>query len=186
MFPAKLLFRITRASAVLSGIAILLMMLAGAADVIGTNLDVIGLRSQPIPATFEFMGAMMVVTVFLAVSFAQHGRRHIRVELLVRRMPPFWQKAADVLQFALGAMVFGMIARFAWAAAIHGFNVGEYATGIINFPLWPARFVMAFGVTLMTIQCLFDIAGVFSDRFNTRAAGSGDSLDNTDDAEDED
>lgn len=169
MTPGRVLLRITRTSAILSGAAILLMMLAGAADVIGTNLDVVGLRSRPIPATFEFMGAMMVVTVFLATSFAQHKRRHIRVELLVRRMPEFWQKAADIVQYALAACVFGLIARYTWPAAIHAFNVGEYATGLINFPLWPARFVLAFGATLMTIQCLFDMLGVVFKQFRTAA-----------------
>lgn len=136
------------------------MMLAGAADVFGTNLDLIGLTSQPIPATFEFMGAMMVVTVFLAVSFAQHKRRHIRVEVLVKLLPTSLQKVADVIQFALSAAVFIMIAWFTWPAAIHAFNVGEYAPGLIKFPLWPARFVLAFGATLMTVQCLFDMLGV--------------------------
>ena len=172
MSPAKALLTLTRACAILSGIALLLMMLAGAADVFGTNLDVVGLRSRPIPATFEFMGAMMVVTVFLAVSFAQHDRRHIRVELLVRRLPAFWQKSADVLQFALGAILFGLIARYTWPAAIHAFNVGEYATGIINFPLWPARFILAFGVTLMTVQCLFDMLGVRFASFRTTDIGT--------------
>ena len=136
------------------------MMLAGAADVFGTNLDLIGLTSQPIPATFEFMGAMMVVTVFLAVSFAQHKRRHIRVEVLVKLLPTSLQKVADVIQYALSAAVFIMIAWFTWPAAIHAFNVGEYAPGLIKFPLWPARFVLAFGATLMTVQCLFDMLGV--------------------------
>ena len=136
------------------------MMLAGAADVFGTNLDLVGLTSQPIPATFEFMGAMMVVTVFLAVSFAQYKRRHIRVEVLVKLLPTPLQKVADVIQFALSAAVFIMIAWFTWPAAIHAFNVGEYAPGLIKFPLWPARFVLAFGATLMTVQCLFDMLGV--------------------------
>lgn len=136
------------------------MMLAGAADVFGTNLDLIGLTSQPIPATFEFMGAMMVVTVFLAVSFAQHKRRHIRVEVLVKLLPTSLQKVADVIQYALSAAVFVMIAWFTWPAAIHAFSVGEYAPGLIKFPLWPARFVLAFGATLMTVQCLFDMLGV--------------------------
>ncbi len=136
------------------------MMLAGAADVFGTNLDLVGLTSQPIPATFEFMGAMMVVTVFLAVSYAQYKRRHIRVEVLVKLLPTPLQKVADVIQFALSAAVFIMIAWFTWPAAIHAFNVGEYAPGLIKFPLWPARFVLAFGATLMTVQCLFDMLGV--------------------------
>ena len=161
MNPAKILLKFTRTCAILAGIAILLMMLAGAADVFGTNLDVVGLKSRPIPATFEFMGAMMVVTVFLAVSYAQHERRHIRVELVVRRLPEFWRKLSDVLQFGLATILFGLIARFGWLSALHSFNVGEYSTGLINFPLWPARFALAIGVTLMTIQCLFDLLGVY-------------------------
>ena len=130
-------------------------------------MDVIGLRSRPIPATFEFMGAMMVVTVFLAVSFAQHKRRHIRVEVLVKRMPQFMQTVSDVIRHSLSFLVFGLITWATWPAAIHAFNVGEYATGVINFPLWPARFVLAFGASLMTLQCLFDFLGIWFKSFRT-------------------
>lgn len=144
----------------------MLMMLAGAADVIGTNLDIVGLRSRPVPAAFEFMATMMVVTVFLAVSLGQSRRGHIRVEVIVNRLPPALQKAANVLQYVLSALLFGLIARFAWPAAMHSFNVGEYAPGIINFPIWPARFILAFGASLMTLQCLFDLLSVFSSRFD--------------------
>ncbi len=181
MTPARILLRLTRACAILSGVAILLMMIAGAADVFGTNLDVVGLKSRPIPATFEFMGAMMVVTVFLAVSYAQHERQHIRVELLVRRLPLPLQKVADIVQFALAMILFGLIARFAWPVAIHAFNVGEYATGLINFPLWPARFVLAIGVTLMTAQCLFDMLGVMFAPFRIERADPDPSTDTPED-----
>ena len=52
---ARLLLRVNLVCGLLSGVALLLMMIAGAADVIGTNLDIIGLQSRPIPAAFEFM-----------------------------------------------------------------------------------------------------------------------------------
>lgn len=158
--------KINLTCAFLSGVALVLMMLAGAADVIGTNLDIVGLRSRPVPAAFEFMATMMVVTVFLAVSLGQSRRGHIRVEVIVNRLPPALQKAANVLQYVLSALLFGLIARFAWPAAMHSFNVGEYAPGIINFPIWPARFILAFGASLMTLQCLFDLLSVFSSRFD--------------------
>ena len=175
MTPAAALAKITRTCAILSGVAILLMMLAGAADIFGTNLDVIGLRSQPIPATFEFMGAMMVVTVFLAVSYTQHKRGHIRVEVLVKRMPGWMRKVSDILRHLFSVLVFGLIAWCTWPAAIHAFNVGEYATGLVNFPLWPARFVLAFGVTLMTAQCIFDLLGIWFKGFYTPDSDKEDS-----------
>lgn len=161
------LLRINLACAFLSGVALLLMMLAGAADVIGTNLDLVKLPSSPIPAAFEFMATMMVVNVFLAVSLAQARRQHIRVEVLVNRLPRTLQRVTDVVQYLLAVAFFGLIAWFAWPAAVHSFNVGEYAPGLINFPVWPARFILAFGATLAGIQCCFDIVGLFAQRYRS-------------------
>ncbi|MFQ5935889.1 MAG: TRAP transporter small permease subunit [Acidiferrobacterales bacterium] len=164
---AKWLMKLNLGCAFLSGIALLLMMLAGAADVIGTNLDVVGLQSQPVPAAFEFMATMMVVSVFLAVSLAQARRSHIRVEVVVNRLPKGWQTFTEVIQYLLSTVFFALIAWFAWPAAMHSFAVGEYAPGLINFPVWPARFILAFGATLMTVQGVFDVIAVFAKRYQS-------------------
>jgi len=149
-----------------SGVALLLMMVMGAADVIGTNLDIVGIQSQPIPAAFEFMATMMVVTVFLATALGQARRNHIRVEVLVRMLPPGGQRVMDFIQHLLSAGMWGLIAWYGWKSGFHSVSVGEYATGLINFPTWPARLVLPFGATLMTVQCVFDLLAVFSDRFD--------------------
>ena len=43
--------------------------------------------------------------------------------------------------------------------------VGEFAAGLINYPIWPARLTLAWGASLMTVQAMLDLAAVFSDRF---------------------
>ena len=162
------LAKLNRGCALLSGIALLLMMVAGAADVITTNLDLIGLPSLPIPAVFEFMATMMVVNVFLAMAIAQARRSHIRVEVIVNRLPGGARRAADILQHLLATVLFGLIAWFGWAAGAHSVSVGEYAPGIINFPVWPARLILGFGATLMAVQCLLDMLAVIWPRFDAR------------------
>ncbi len=159
------ILRVGRACAFLSGIALLLMMIAGASDVIGTNLDLIGLPSQPVPAAFEFMATMMVVTVFLGTTLAQARRQHIRVEVIVNLLPPGGQRFMEVIQYLLSATMWGLIAWYGWMSGLHSVSVGEYAPGLINFPVWPARLILGFGATLMTLQCLFDIIGVYAPRF---------------------
>lgn len=141
--------------AFMSGIAMLLMMLAGSIDIIGTNVF-----AQPLPAAFEFVATMMVVVVFFALSLAQARKAHIRVEVLYQRMPPFLQFTVDVIQYLLTAVFFGLIAYFGWKAAALGFSQGEYASGIVNFPIWPARFALAIGASLMALQCLIDLIGL--------------------------
>lgn len=163
---ARWILRINLACGLLSGIALLLMMVAGAADVIGTNLDLVGIPSQPIPATFEFMATMMVVTVFLAAALGQARRNHIRVEVLVNMLPPAGQRAMNVLQHILSAGMWALIAWYGWKSGLHSVAVGEYAPGLINFPVWPARLVLGFGATLMALQCVFDLLAVFDRRFD--------------------
>jgi len=150
----------------LSGVALLMMMVMGAADVIGTNLDMVGLQSRPIPAAFEFMATMMVVTVFLATALGQARRNHIRVEVLVNMLPPAGQRILAALRHLLSAVMWGLIAWYGWKSGLHSVSVGEYAPGLINFPVWPARVVLGFGATVMTVQCVFDLLAVFSRRFD--------------------
>lgn len=144
-----------RIFALLSGLCMLLMMMTGTLDIFGTNV-----LAWPVPAAFEFMTAMMVVVVFFALPLAQARKAHIRVEILYEHMPRVLQRVTDVIQYALGAAFFGLIAWFGWISAHEGRLVGEFASGIVNFPIWPARYAMAIGATLMTLQCLVDVAGV--------------------------
>jgi len=163
---ARWLLRINLACGLLSGLALLLMMVAGAADVIGTNLDLVGLPSKPIPATFEFMATMMVVTVFLAAALGQARRNHIRVEVLAKMLPPAGQRLLNMLQHTLSVGMWTLIAWYGWQSGMHSVAVGEYAPGLINFPVWPARLVLGFGATLMALQCVFDLLAVFDRRFD--------------------
>ncbi len=164
----KWLMKVNLACAFLSGIALLLMMVVGAVDVIGTNLDMVGVSSKPVPAAFEFMATMMVVSVFMAVSLGQARRTHIRVELIANMLPPAGQMIANLIRHGLSVAFFMAIAWFGILSAINSFNVGEYTPGIINFPIWPARFFLAAGVSLMTIQCIFDFLAIFWNWFDVK------------------
>jgi TRAP-type C4-dicarboxylate transport system permease small subunit len=165
---SRLMAWVNRACAVLSGIAILAMMVAGAADIIMTNLDIVGLASRPIPGVNEFIGTMMVFSVFLAVSLAQARRSHIQVDFLTRLLAHPLQTFLAIVQSLLAITVFGLIAWFSWVVALQSTRTGEFAAGLYNFPLWPARLTLAFGATLMTIQCVFDLIATLWPRYSTR------------------
>lgn len=153
--------KLNRALASVSGLAIGLMMLVGATDIVLTNIDLVGLPSQPVPGASEFIATMMVVAVFLGVPLAQQRRGHIQVDLVTQKMPVPLRSASAVLSHGLSAAVFAGIAWFGWKTTAHAFGVGEFAAGSFNLPLWPARCALAIGASVMVLQCLLDLAGVF-------------------------
>ena len=158
IFSARLR-KVSLTFALLSGVAMLLMMLAGSFDIIGTNVF-----ARPIPAAFEFVATMMVVVVFFATPLAQARRAHIRVEVVYGLMPKPLQFSADVLQFLLNTVFYAFIAYFGWKAGMRSFEQGEIAPGIINFPIWPARFALFLGAFVMTIQCAADLVDLLARR----------------------
>lgn len=153
--------RVNHVLASASGLAIGLMMLVGAADIVLTNIDIIGLPSQPVPGANEFIATMMVVAIFLGVPLAQQRRGHIQVDLVTRRLPAGLRRVCAVLQWSLSLAMFAGIAWFGWKTTAHAFSVGEFAAGSYNLPLWPARLALAVGATMMALQCLLDLLGEF-------------------------
>ena len=149
---ARILRHVRRSAALAAGAAMLLMMLVGAMDVVGTNVF-----AKPIPAAFEFMATLMVVVVFFSVALAQAQRAHIRVAILTDRLPPPLRWLTDSLQFLCNFAFFVLIAWFGWKSGLRSFEVGEYASGAVNWPTFPARFALAVGASLMALQCLYDL-----------------------------
>ena len=74
--------RVTLAFAFIAGVSMLLMMFVGTMDILGTNL--FGL---PVPAAYEFIATTIAVVVFFAIAQAEQQNAHIRVEILVDRLP---------------------------------------------------------------------------------------------------
>ena len=109
---ARRMMRINLWCGLASGFALLAMMLMGAVDVVGSNLDLAGLTARPVPAAFEFMATMMVVNVFLAMSLGQARRRHIRVEVVLDALPPPLRRAAEAFSLLCSIALFAL-----WASS---------------------------------------------------------------------
>ncbi|MBW3098315.1 TRAP transporter small permease [Pseudohoeflea coraliihabitans] len=157
--------RLNRIFAMLSGLALLLMMLLGAFDVIGSSM-----LNAPLPGAFEATETLMVIAVFLALGLSQQRRAHISVEVLVGLMPTILQRFSAIFSALLCALFFGLVAWFGWTIAIKSTLAGEFSSGLINFPVWPAKIALALGASLMTLQCLFDVVAVFAGEDETPPA----------------
>ena len=150
---AYLLERIALAVLLVGGLGMLLSMFLGVADVIGTQL-----LHSPVPGAYEITESTMTLIVFGALAYAQIRRSHIRVELVYTHMGPRVQAAMDVLADVAGLVFFGLLLWQAANEAQYSYQINERTVGLVRFPLYPARFMLAAGAGLMILRLLLDLA----------------------------
>lgn len=151
-FIARLIAQLGEFGSWLAGASLLLMMLVGTIDTIGTKFF-----QLPLPGTLEGIESLMVLTVFLALSHTQARRLHIAVDLVTTRLGPGARRALDGLAQLGTLVIFVLVAWQGWVLSLHSLGIREYASGIIRFPLYPSKFALAIGATLMVLQSAVDV-----------------------------
>ena len=146
-FLSHIVERLALAVLLVGGFGMLMSMFLGVADIVGTQILLI-----PVPGPRELTESTMVLIVFGALAYAQIRRAHIRVELVYFQMPPRIRAAMDVITDLAAMTFFGLILSEAISEAQYSFQIGEATAGLIRFPLWPARFVLAAGCALVILQ----------------------------------
>lgn len=109
---------------------------------------------RSIPGSFELVESLVTCIVFLGLAQAERAGANVRVTLVTDNVP---QKAAVVLRSVGGIVMVAITAWFAyatWIAGLDSFRTGEFSDGIVHFPLWPARFVVALGFTALLLVVL--------------------------------
>ena len=150
---------------VISGFATLLIMIIVCIDVVGRSAF-----NSPLHGGTEFSELLLVCLVFLGLAAAQQQRQNFAIDILVRHFPETVRRGFDLLAFAI---CFVLIVALAWPSskqALTSFGRGEAGFGIIAFPIWPARTVLAIGLWLLALQFAFDIYRLLTGRPNPRSA----------------
>ena len=100
----------------------------------------------------EIVGYLMVALVFLALGETMLAGRHIKIDLVVGRLPRRLRDAVELFTLTLSVGVAGF---FAW----HGVNTMlrslEYgrrdAFGALNMPLWIPQIALPVGLSVLTL-----------------------------------
>jgi TRAP-type C4-dicarboxylate transport system permease small subunit len=135
----------------LSGISTMVLMLIIVPDVIGRKFF-----NAPIPGASETGVLLLICKIFLGLPGAQASGSNFSVTLLQEILTPRWRRLVKLLTTLIAAAVFGLIAKMSVLSAIRSTQRGEISFGVIAFPLWPGKIILAGGLVLLTIQLLVD------------------------------
>jgi TRAP-type C4-dicarboxylate transport system permease small subunit len=135
-----------------SGFATLLITLVVVIDVAGRAIF-----SSPLDMATEISEFLLVVLVFLGLASAQQNRQNYAIDVASRHLPLSLQHLLENLGYLFSLILVGVLAWLSTKQAYSAFQRGETGFGIVAFPLWPARFLLAVGLWLLALQFVCDL-----------------------------
>jgi len=140
----SILTGLCRSAVSLAGIALLFMALDGIGGVLLPKLF-----HAPFPGVFEMSETLMVVCVFLPLAWTQARRGYIGMGFFHPRLHLIGRLLLDSLVSLFSLGFYGLMAWQGWLLAARSLTSREYAAGLISFPLYPAKIILAAGLSLM-------------------------------------
>ena len=116
--------------------------------------------NAPISGAFEITESALPLLIFLSLALTQYEGGHIHVVLVTQNFSPRWQCIAKFAAMVLGALFFAWCAYAAWGFAMKSLAMNEQEWGTVRFPIYPVKFVIFFGLALLTLQFVLDAIAV--------------------------
>jgi TRAP-type C4-dicarboxylate transport system permease small subunit len=110
--------------------------------------------SFTIPSYADFAGYFLATASFMALAYTLRAGGHIRVNLVLQRLPerPRWM--LELAALALGALMVGYATVYAALLLAESWHYGDMSTGIVAIPLWMPQSAMLIGLLLLTVALL--------------------------------
>jgi TRAP-type C4-dicarboxylate transport system permease small subunit len=105
-----------------------------------------------IPGMIELIETFMVVVVFLGLAYAETSGAHVRMNLVTRVLPFPVRRVVKAAGMGVCAAVSGWMAWASTHRAILATAAGEVRPGLLYFPVWPSRILIAVGFALMMLE----------------------------------
>lgn len=105
---------------------------------------------------------LLVALIFLGLAGAEAKGENFAVTMLVHKLGPQPRRVLAVITTALSVAAIGMLAWFSWTRAIDSVRSDEQSYGVIAFPIWPSKLLIAFGLTMLVLQLLVGLLQVLT------------------------
>ena len=148
----KLIRGMARLLAVLSAVAIVVMVIAIAVDVFVRNAT-----GASLPGMIEIAETAMVTAVAFGLAWAGVNGEHVAVTLLTDRFNAKWAKITNIFVWALTAFYTAWLSYANVLNSIQSTEAGEIRFGLVQWPMYPMRWVLTLGFISLFFVALVNL-----------------------------
>jgi TRAP-type C4-dicarboxylate transport system permease small subunit len=117
------------------------------------------LLSVYVPGLVEYSGYAMAASSFLALAYTFGEKGHIRVALLLNRLPPAPHRLVELWCLLVASICTGYLAFYAVKLTWLSWRFEERSEGADAILIWIPQSIMAFGATVFFICVLHALIG---------------------------
>lgn len=144
----KWIHKATRWLSNLGMLVLIPMMLLTTGEIIGRAV-----WSKPIPGSMELSSYMLAIFVLLGIAYTQQVKGHVRVSMLVSRLPERVQAALEVLTTVLSLCIMVIVAWQGWVLAMEEKAVSD----MLRIPQAPFKFLVFIAGFSLCLELLLDL-----------------------------
>lgn len=107
-----------------------------------------------IPSYGDFAGYMLAASSFLALAYTLTQGGHIRVNLVLTRLPTRARWAAEILSLFACAIVSGYVTFYMAKLCWESYEFGDLSPGIVAIPIWIPQSSVLLGMIIFTVALI--------------------------------
>ena len=142
----------------LACLAIVAVMVIVCINVLGR-----GIFGIPLKGTVDIVSLLGVLVIGGAISYTQVLKGHIRITLLIDKLP---EKARSILTALVDLVGMVLFAIVSWQTIL--FAIGTHENGelseVLKLPITPFAFIVSAGCISLTLVLLVDLINIFTRR----------------------
>jgi len=124
------------------------MMLITAGDVVYRTV-----WARHIPGTVELSSYMLEVFILFGVAYTQQVKGHVRVGMLVSRLPERAELILDIITTLLSISIIAILAWQGWVVGIEERTVSD----MLRIPQMPFRLLVFLAAFFLCLELLIDL-----------------------------
>ena len=117
-----------------------------------------------VPSYAEFAGFFLTATSFFALASTLRAGGHIRVLLLLHRLPQPLQRAAEFWCVGVALAVSAYFSWYTWKLVAESIEYNDMSPGIVPVALWLPQSTMALGLSVLAIALADELVGLVRGR----------------------
>jgi TRAP-type C4-dicarboxylate transport system permease small subunit len=132
--------------------ALVVLMLATVVDVV-----VRFIARASVPGMLEVAESALVTSVFLGLAWTSMQGGHVAVSIVTDRLRPALARAVSVAVWVLNAGLLAWMTYASLTRAVQATTRNETRFGLVQWPVWPLRWVIAIGLALWLVVAIANV-----------------------------